>query len=253
MAVNVGATGEDGTFYGGSHIWNNTGGDGTRLHLDPYEYHSYKGESGTGGWKDMSYEKNHLSTVGDAGQRGTGTNYGRAYFGGTNDFAYITDASMSDLDIGSSNFCVQYWVYPGLNATQYHIHKGSSTGYRMYASSNYLRLYVGSTLCTYYNWGDPRNEWHNIAFVCTRGSAAILYLDGVNVNGQYSSNTVPTTSLNNSNSFIIGGYSTSTTPTTVTSDFKGAFGPVIFYKDSTVLTEDAVRQNFNVHRGIFGK
>ena len=35
MAVNVGATGEDGTFYGGSHIWNNIGGDGTRLHLDP--------------------------------------------------------------------------------------------------------------------------------------------------------------------------------------------------------------------------
>ena len=24
-----------GTFYGGSHIWNNIGGDGTRLHLDP--------------------------------------------------------------------------------------------------------------------------------------------------------------------------------------------------------------------------
>ena len=28
---------------------------------------------------------------------------------------------------------------------------------------------------------------------------------------------------------------------------------ILFYKDSTVLTEDAVRQNFNVHRGIFGK
>ena len=26
--------------------------------------------------------------------------------------SHITDASMSDLDIGASNFCIQYWVYP---------------------------------------------------------------------------------------------------------------------------------------------
>ena len=103
-----------------------------------------------------------------------------------------------------------------------------------------------------YNWGDPTTNGKNSLCMHT-WQCRHLYLDGVNVNGQYSSNTVPSTSYNNSISFILGGYSTSTNPTSVTNDFKGSFGPVLFYKDSTVLTEDAVRQNFNVHRGIFGK
>ena len=92
-----------------------------------------------------------------------GLNYGRAHFGGTNDFAYITDASMSDLDIGASNFCIQYWVYPvDLMALNTYNER-----YINRISALLLLIIYGcmlDTLCIYYNWGDPKKRMAQHSF-----------------------------------------------------------------------------------------
>ena len=267
MAINVGGSGNAGHFFGGHHIWQS--GINAKLLLDPYDYQYYTGEN-TSTFIDASSEHNDLTLVGSCKSRGNPdlsarVNGGDWYFDGSDDFAYITDAQMSDLDMGTSDFLIQFWMKTFDNQTMYPIMKGEDgtggNGYAISYFSSYLRLYLDNDLVWLTPWSTQvtSGEWYNIAFQINRGEYVEGFVDGVQVTATGASITTAPgtgTTLNNTRSFMIGGYNVGTsTPTSVGSDFEGAIGPVQIYKGSIPASGNhfAVKQNFNVYRGMFGK
>jgi hypothetical protein len=244
MAINIGTTGSAGRFVGGEHIYRNA--NNLKLYLDPYKFESFTGES-TSTIYDLSGEDNNLTLVNGATDRENG----HWDFDGTDDFAYITDASMTDLDIGTNDFTIQWWMYMDGNTTTYFFMKGSVTanGYNVYHYTGNIRLRVSGSLVINDGSSAWYGQWVNVAMCVDRGTSASLYRNGVLVADDYA--TPGSTSENVSQSFIMGGYSTSTSPSTVSNEHNGKLGPVLFYKGEA-LSADAVRHNFNVHRGLYG-
>tara|TARA_B100000902_G_scaffold396026_1_gene455992 strand:+ start:715 stop:1521 length:807 start_codon:yes stop_codon:yes gene_type:complete len=268
MAINVGNTGTDGHFFGGHHIWQS--GINARLLIDPYDYQHYTGENTTI-IRDASAEHNDLTILGSPRSRGNPdlsarVNGGDWYFNASNfDLCYITDSSQSDLDIGTSDFLIQFWMKTFDNQSMYPIMKAESAtgtnGYVITYFSSYLRLYLNGSLMWLTPWSSQvtSGEWYNIAFQINRGEYVEGFIDGVETTSTGASITqAPSsgTTLNNTRSFILGGYNISTgTPASVGSSFEGAMGPIQIYKGSIPARGDhyAVKQNFNVYRGMFGK
>ena len=247
MAINIGTTGSAGRFVGGEHIYRS--GETLRLYLDPYKYECFTGET-TSTIYDLSYENNDLVLVNGAKDRANG----HWDFDGTDDFAYITDANMSDLDVGTSDFTVQWWQYLDSDGSMFIMMKGSAslTGYNIYQYNGTMRVRLSGALINYVNEEDISwdGSWMNVAVSVDRGTKSSLYKNGILIQDDYA--TPGSTSENVSNYFYIGGSDNGVNSTTaVSNEVNGRLGPILFYK-GIALSHDAIRQNFNVHRGLYG-
>ena len=92
--------------------------------------------------------------------------------------------------------------------------------------------------------------WVNVALVVDRSTDVKFYKNGELV----TTDSGATTSANLSNAYAVavGGYApTGSPPDVITGDYEGYIGPIWVYRDH-LLTADQVKQNFNVHRGMYG-
>ena len=246
MAINIGTTGTAGRFIGGgAGVYRNTA---LKLFIDPYRYDCFTAESDSS-MEDLSGWGNNLTCVNGA----TDFSNGYWYMDGTNDFAYRTDDSDFDYST-TTDFSVQLW-YRNLGGGDFGlIGKGQfgSSGWYIWYSDDAGKLYLaagGSSTFIQESSETWDSGWINLAVVVDRSTDVKIYKNGVLVQDTNSSST--STSISTNRYLIIGGTQTSNSTSTVSNDFNGFFGPILIYS-GLVLDGDEVRQNFNVHRGIFG-
>ena len=248
MAINIGRTGTAGRFIGGgAGVYRNTA---LKLYLDPYRYDCFTAESDSS-MVDLSGWGNDVTCVNGA----TDFSNGYWYLDGSDDFAYRTDDSDFDYST-TTDFSVQIW-YKNLGGSSFYlIQKGyqysSSVGWTIWYSDDAGKLYLhlGSETTHTQNSGNTWDSgWINLAVTVDRSSSVKFYKNGnlVTTDNDVSTNH----NLSNSGYLTIGGNNPLSSTTAISSEFTGYLGPILIYS-GLVLDADEVRQNFNVHRGIFG-
>lgn len=249
MAINIGRTGTAGRFIGGGAgvFQDNT----LRLYIDPYRYDCFTAETDSS-MEDLSGWGNDLTCVNGAKDFSNGF----WYLDGSDDFAYRTDDSDFDFST-TTDFSVQIWYRNlGSGASWYLIQKGyqysSSVGWTIWYSDDAEKLYLHLGTETTHTNNDSEtwdSGWINLAVTVDRDSSVKFYKNGnlVETDNDVSTNH----NLSNSGFLTIGGNNPFSSTSAVASDFNGYLGPVLIY-NGLVLSEDRIRQNFNVHRGIFG-
>lgn len=132
---------------------------------------------------------------------------GSAYFDGTGDYVLIPDNP--NLELGSGDFCVEFWIYPeNLSATGVVIDKRSGTygPLLLWASTNTLQLYMSSTnsswdLANGLTIGTVDvNQWFHVA-VYRVGSSLYTSFNGVVTLQNASGSAAP---HNNTGNWYIG-------------------------------------------------
>lgn len=244
MAINIGRTGTAGRFIGGgAGVYRN---NALKLYVDPYRYDCFTAESDSS-MEDLSGWGNNLTCVNGA----VDYSNGYWYMDGTNDFAYRVDDSDFDFST-TTDFSIQMWYRYLGSSTFGLISKGRHTnfGFSVYHSSSKLYMSIGNST-TLYDFGDHTwdSGWINVALVIDRSSNAKAYKNGVLVATDTSTST--STNISTDRYLIIGGTQASNSTTAVSNDFNGFMGPILIYS-GLLLDADEVRQNFNLHRGIFG-
>ena len=247
MAINIGTTGTAGRFIGGgAGVYRNTA---LKLYIDPYRYDCFTAETDSS-MEDLSGWGNNLTCVN--GARDFSNGYW--YLDGTDDFAYRTDDP--DFDYGTTtDFSVQLW-YRNLGSDFFLIQKGyqysSNAGWTIWYSDDAGKLYVhlGSETTHTQDGGESWDSgWINVAVTVDRSSFVKIYKNGslVETDNDISTNH----NLSTSSYLTIGGNNPFNSTSAVGNEFTGFLGPILIYS-GLVLDDDEVRQNFNVHRGIFG-
>ena len=127
-----------------------------------------------------------------------------------------------------------------------------SVGWTIWYSDDAGKLYLHLGTETTHTNNDSEtwdSGWINLAVTVDRSSSVKFYKNGnlVETDNDVSTNH----NLSNSGFLTIGGNNPFSSTSAVASDFNGFLGPVLIYS-GLVLDADEVRQNFNVHRGIFG-
>ena len=246
MAINIGTTGTAGRFIGGgAGVYRHTA---LKLFIDPYRYDCFTAESDSS-MEDLSGWGNNLTCVNGA----TDFSNGYWYMDGTNDFAYRTDDSDFDFST-TTDFSVQMW-YRNLGGSDFGlIGKGAfgTSGWHIYYSDDAGKLYlsIGSSQTFVQESGETWNSgWINLAVVVDRSTDVKIYKNGVLVADSNSASS--STNISTSSYLVVGGTQTSNSSAYVQNDYNGYVGPILIYP-SLLLSADQVRQNFNVHRGIFG-
>jgi len=246
MAINIGTTGTAGRFIGGgAGVYRN---NALKLYIDPYRYDCFTAETDSS-MEDLSGWGNNLTCVNGA----TDFSNGYWYMDGTNDFAYRTDDSDFDFST-TTDFSVQMW-YKNLGGSDFGlIGKGSfgGTGWYIYYSDDAGKLYlgIGGSQTFVQESGETWNSgWINLAVVVDRSTDVKIYRNGVLVADSNSASS--STNISTSSYLVVGGTQNSNSTSTIGNDFNGYMGPILIYS-GLVLDADEVRQNFNVHRGIFG-
>jgi len=251
MAINIGRTGTAGRFIGGgAGVYRN---NALKLYVDPYRYDCFTAESDSS-MEDLSGWGNSLTCANGA----VDYSNGYWYMDGTNDFAYRVDDSDFDYST-TTDFSIQMW-YKNLSSGDFAlISKGrfTNTGWGLWcnnSNSEEPNLYLGiGNNEEYYDLGDhswdSTSAWINVAIVVDRSSNVKAYKNGVLVRTDSTSST--STSISTDRYLIIGGTQASNSTTAVSNDFYGFMGPILIYS-GLLLDADEVRQNFNLHRGIFG-
>ena len=249
MAINIGRTGTAGRFIGGgAGVFQD---NALRLYIDPYRYDCFTAETDSS-MEDLSGWGNDLTCVNGARDFLNGF----WYLDGSDDFAYRTDDS--DFDFSTNiDFSVQIWYKNlGSGSTWYLIQKGyqysSSVGWTIHYSDDAGKLYLHlGTETTHTQDGDETwdSGWINLAVTVDRDSSVKFYKDGNLVETDIDNST--NHNLSNSGFLTIGGNNPFSSTSTVANEFNGYLGPILIY-NGLVLSEDRIRQNFNVHRGIFG-
>ena len=249
MAINIGTTGTAGRFIGGgAGVYRNTA---LKLYIDPYRYDCFTAETDSS-MEDLSGWGNNLTCVN--GARDFSNGYW--YLDGTDDFAYRTDDS--DFDYGTTtDFSVQLWYRNlGSSSSWYLIQKGyqysSSAGWTIWYSDEAGKLYVhlGTETTHTQNDGETWDSgWINVAVTVDRSSFVKIYKNGSLVETDIDNST--NHNLSNSGFLTIGGNNPFNSTSAILNEFTGFLGPILIYS-GLVLDADEVRQNFNVHRGIFG-
>lgn len=249
MAINIGRTGTAGRFIGGgAGVFQD---NALRLYIDPYRYDCFTAETDSS-MEDLSGWGNDLTCVNGARDFLNGF----WYLDGSDDFAYRTDDS--DFDFSTNiDFSVQIWYKNlGSGSTFYLIQKGyqysSSVGWTIHYSDDAGKLYLHlGTETTHTQDGDETwdSGWINLAVTVDRDSSVKFYKNGNLVETDIDNST--NHDLSNSGFLTIGGNNPFSSTSTVANEFNGYLGPILIY-NGLVLSEDRIRQNFNVHRGIFG-
>ena len=249
MAINIGRTGTAGRFIGGgAGVFQD---NALRLYIDPYRYDCFTAETDSS-MEDLSGWGNDLTCVNGARDFLNGF----WYLDGSDDFAYRTDDS--DFDFSTNiDFSVQIWYKNlGSGSTWYLIQKGyqysSSVGWTIHYSDDAGKLYLHlGTETTHTQDGDETwdSGWINLAVTVDRDSSVKFYKNGNLVETDIDNST--NHNLSNSGFLTIGGNNPFSSTSTVANEFNGYLGPILIY-NGLVLSEDRIRQNFNVHRGIFG-
>ena len=224
--------------------------DGLELFLDPGDKNSYPG-SGTA-WYDLSGNQQHQTITFDTGGEFKTANGGYIYFGAgtTGSGASYVDANYSPFNVATSTATLSFWrrrTATSNNASDFfsmdrddangvRISQGTSGNDAVTFGTDSQSDQLSSSALT-------DNVWYHV--VCTLASTLKnIYINGI----LNASDTEDATTISRSGSGedsignlhgLGNGY-----------QFKGDFGPVIFYRKA--LSSKEVRQNFNAQRHRFG-
>jgi hypothetical protein len=117
---------------------------------------------------------------------------GSGYFDGSGD--YLTTPSSSNLAIGTSDFCIEWFYYQtntATSATPFCQWGGGQNNWILqYNSSNFIFYYASSSIS--YSYTPVPNQWTH-GCVCRSGSTMSLYLNGVRVNTKTDSSSIANT------------------------------------------------------------
>ena len=245
MPVNIGATGTTGRSIGGSEIYRD---ENLKLYLDPYRFECY-GDQGSSTIYDLAGSSFDFTVANSSGRAN-----GHFYLDGTNDFLYRSDDASVNFDFGTTtDFSIQMW-YRNLGSGDWWLFAKASyanAGFGVYwdDSESKLKFYAGYN--NYYgaesagfSWD---SGWNNLALVVDRSTNVKFYRNGELVTTDSGATT--SAPMDNTYTMLFGGYNNSG-GSTVQGDFEGYIGPIWVYRDH-LLTADQVKQNFDVHRGLY--
>ena len=245
--------------------------DGMVCCLDPGNRRSYAGSGTT--WGDLSGRDNNCTLVNgtayapgaDAGD--TSRPAGGAFaFDGTNDYATIADSS--DWNFGTAPFAIELWLKftdfsPSGDAwncaLQQYAAEGDRNGWLLFYNNGSdfewrLECTAASpsfnpTHVVLVDASTPANDlislnnWHLFTISRDAPSSCKLYVNGV----QALANTSTITFDDIAGPMYVGNYAAGDPH-----EFQGDMGPLRIYK-GRALSAAEVKQNYNAHKGRFGK
>ena len=184
--------------------------------------------------------KNNLETVGNAQIDTTTKKYGTGSleFDGTGDYL-IGAGNSTELQFGTGNFTVEFWVYPNVvNTTQYLIDfrdpaSATSAGFQWFIENTAkLGLYVGNTAVIAASTGSiSASTWTHLALV-KNGSTWTIYINGT------ADATTGTNTTSLTQGFLTVGTSSGNRNTTTTAKLNG-------YIDDLRITKGVARYTAN--------
>ena len=220
--------------------------DGLVFALDAGNTKSYPG-SGTA-WTDLSGNSNNGTLTN--GPTYSSADGGSIVFDGTND--YLTVPASSDLDFGTGDFTVEFWMYrtaaggyyPTIISHNYSTTPPSFIFQTSTQTGQNWRLYLGGVSVSITEGSaHSLNTWHHYAIVRNGAGSnnVVIYRDGSSVaTGTYTNNVGHATV-----DYSIGGRGNGTL------SFAGYISNFRIYKGKG-LTSAEVFQNYNALKGRFG-
>jgi len=225
--------------------------DGLELFLDPGDKNSYPG-SGTA-WYDLSGNQQHQTITFDTGGEFKAGHGGYIYFGAgtTGSGASYVDANYSPFNVATSTATMSFWRRRTATSNNgsdfFSMDRDDANGVRISQNGSGANAAVtfatDSQSDTLSSSALTDNVWYHV--VCTLASTLKkIYINGI----LNASDTEDATTISRSGSGedsignlqgLGNGY-----------QFKGDFGPVIFYRKA--LSASEITQNFNAHRSRFG-
>jgi len=208
--------------------------NGMVLCLDAANTQSYPGSGTT--WTDLSGNGNHVSL--QNGMAYNSNNKGYFTLDGVDDQAVVT--TPNNLDLGSGNLTISYWVYhnslSNLPTAVDMRSIGDSAGYADYIETAKYRVWLGFNAYTS-NETLVTNKWYNMTITRVSGTASVYInnnLDGTfSMSNNFSSNNLKI-GVNDGGNRV-----------------NGRFNLLLVYKNKG-LSASEVAQNFNATRGRFG-
>ena len=246
MPINIGATGTTGRKIGGDEIyWPDTKSI-IPLYIDPYRFDCY-GDQGQTTVYDLSGNDNDFTLVNSSGRAN-----GHLYLDGTNDF--LSSPDDSDFDFGTTtDFSIQMW-YRNLGSGDWWLFSKINyyySGHGIWWDDSESKLHYFCGYQDTYGAVDITDGWDsgwiNLALVVDRSTNVKFYKNGELVTTDAGATT--THDLSNTYKVAFGGYNIS--GTSISGDYQGYIGPIWVYKGH-LLTADQVKQNFQIHRGLYG-
>ena len=244
MPINIGATGTTGRIIGGNEIYRDSN---LQLYLDPYRCECY-GDSGSSTLSDLSGNDNDFTIANSSGRSN-----GHLYLDGTNDFLYRADDSDFDFST-ATDFSIQMW-YKNTGSGDWWLFSKIYyyySGHGIWWDDSESKLHYFCGYQDQYGAVDTTDGWDsgwiNLALVVDRSTNVKFYKNGELVTTDAGATTAA--DLSNTYKVAFGGYNVSGA-SSISGDFEGYIGPICVYKGH-LLTDDQVKQNFNVHRGIYG-
>ena len=213
------------------------------LHLDAGDTDSYDPSSDGSTWSDLTAGNHDVTLTSMNASQHDKEIGGWFEFDGSND--YGTVSHNTNLDLSSSGFTAEAWIYYTDSNLNMILDKGTVSrgyGYNLQINANNLDLRIhatGGTGATIKILGTETltaNKWNHVAFTVSdlsSSATAITYVNGV----QDDTDSGNLTSYTNTSDLLIGSSAYNTTDR-----FDGKIGQVRFY--STALTADEVMQNY---------